>query len=125
MDLVVPDYIVELSASARRAFDDLGGVDLAREAELDPAARARGGDALRALGADDIDPLADVDQALAAFTLCREAGRVAMPWPVDRPEKTSRRLVARCVSGKTSIAPLARIVGCTSSLSRCRVRTIP
>jgi alkylation response protein AidB-like acyl-CoA dehydrogenase len=83
MDLVVPEYIVELAATARRAYGDLGGVDLARRAEADPSARALAGDALRALGADDIDPLADADQALAAFTLCREAGRVALPWPVE------------------------------------------
>jgi Acyl-CoA dehydrogenase, C-terminal domain len=83
MDLVVPDHIVELAASARRAFGDLGGVDLARRAEAEPSTREQAGDALRALGGDDIDPLGDVDQALAAFTLCREAGRVALPWPVE------------------------------------------
>jgi Acyl-CoA dehydrogenase, C-terminal domain len=83
MDLVVPDHIVELAASARRAFGDLGGVDLARRAEAEPSTRAQAGGALRALGGDDIDPLGDVDQALAAFTLCREAGRVALPWPVE------------------------------------------
>jgi hypothetical protein len=83
MDLVVPDHIVELETTARRAFADLGGVDLAREAEADPAARVRAGDALRSLGAYDIDPLAGADEALAAFALCREAGRVALPWPVE------------------------------------------
>ncbi len=36
-----------------------------------------------ALGALDIDPLADADQALAAFALCREAGRVALPYPLE------------------------------------------
>jgi hypothetical protein len=83
MDLVVPDHIVELGATARRAFADLGSVDLARRAEADPGERARAGDALRALGAFDIDPLEDVDQALAALAICREAGRVALPWPVE------------------------------------------
>lgn len=83
MDLVVPDHIVELGATARRAFADLGGVDLARRAEADPGERASAADALRALGAFDIDPLADADQALAAFALCREAGRVALPYPVE------------------------------------------
>lgn len=83
MDLVVPDHIVELETTARRAFADVGGVDLAREAETDPSARERAGDALRSLGAYDIDPLASVDEALAAFALCREAGRVALPWPVE------------------------------------------
>ncbi len=83
MDLVVPDHIVELAVSAARAFADLGGVDLARRAEADPSERKRAGDAVRALGAFDIDPLADVDQALAAYALCREAGRVALPWPLE------------------------------------------
>jgi hypothetical protein len=83
MDLVVPDHIVELAATARRAFADLGGVDFAREAEADPSARARAGETLRHLGAFDIDPLAGVDEALAALALCREAGRVALPWPVE------------------------------------------
>ncbi len=83
MDPLLPDHIVELAATARRAFADLGGVELARRAEADLAERARAGDALRALGAADLDPTADADQALAAFALCREAGRVALPYPVE------------------------------------------
>jgi hypothetical protein len=83
MDLVVPDHIVELEDTARRAFAALGGVDLAREAEADPTVRERAGHTLRDLGAFDIDPLSGVDEALAAFALCREAGRVALPWPLE------------------------------------------
>ena len=83
MDLELPDHIVELGATARRAFADLGGVDLARRAETDPGERVSAADALRALGALDLEPLADADQALAAFVLCREAGRVALPYPVE------------------------------------------
>jgi hypothetical protein len=83
MDLEIPDYIVELEAATRRAFADLGGVDLARRAEIEPDERAQARDALRALGAFDIDPLEDVDQALAALVFCREAGRVALPWPIE------------------------------------------
>jgi Acyl-CoA dehydrogenase, C-terminal domain len=83
MDPVLPDHIVELAATARRAFADVGGVDLARRAEADPSARTLAGDALTALGAFEIDPLADADQALAAFALCREAGRVALPYPLE------------------------------------------
>jgi acyl-CoA dehydrogenase len=83
MDLVVPDHIVELERTARRAFADLGGVDFAREAEADLSVRARAGDTVRSLGAFDIDPLAGSDEALAAFALCREAGRVALPWPLE------------------------------------------
>jgi acyl-CoA dehydrogenase len=83
MDPVLPDHIVELAATARRAFTDVGGVDLARRAEADPRARELAGDALTALGAFEIEPLADADQALAAFALCREAGRVALPYPLE------------------------------------------
>jgi hypothetical protein len=83
MDLVVPDHILELESTARRAFADLGGVDFARETEADPSLRARAGATLGSLGANDIDPLAGIDEALAAFALCREAGRVALPWPVE------------------------------------------
>jgi hypothetical protein len=83
MDLVVPDHIVELEDTARRAFAALGGVDIARAAEADPSERERAGRTLRDLGAFDIDPLAGIDEALAAFALCREAGRVALPWPLE------------------------------------------
>ena len=83
MDPVLPSHIDELAATARRAFADAGGVDLARAAEADLSARSRAEDVLRALGALEIDALADADQALAAFMLCREAGRVALPYPVE------------------------------------------
>ena len=49
MDLELPDHIVDLGTTARRAFADLGGVDLARAAEADPSRRASAGDAFRAL----------------------------------------------------------------------------
>ncbi|HEY7106765.1 MAG TPA: acyl-CoA dehydrogenase family protein [Acidimicrobiia bacterium] len=83
MDPALPGYIDELAATARRAFADAGGVDLARAAEADIAERRRAADVLRALGGFDVDALADADQALAAFALCREAGRVALPYPVE------------------------------------------
>jgi hypothetical protein len=83
MDPILPSHIDELATSARRAFADAGGVDLARAAEADLAERARAADALGALGALEVDALADVDQALAAFVLCREAGRVALPYPLE------------------------------------------
>jgi hypothetical protein len=83
MDPVLPAHIDELAATARRAFADAGGVDLARAAEADLGERARAADVLGALGALDVDALADDDQALAAFVLCREAGRVALPYPLE------------------------------------------
>jgi 3-oxo-4-pregnene-20-carboxyl-CoA dehydrogenase alpha subunit len=82
MDPTLPAYIDELADTARRAFASLGGVDLARRAEIDPGERARAGSALRTLGANELDPLAGADDALAAFTIAREAGRVALPYPV-------------------------------------------
>jgi len=111
MDLVVPEYIVELAASARRAFGDLGGVDLARRAEADPAERERAGDAVQALGADDIDPLADVDEALAAFTLCREAGRVALPWPVEATLCRHDGLAVALVDARDPLVDHADLLG--------------
>jgi hypothetical protein len=83
MDPALPLYIEELAATAHRAFADAGGVGLARAAEADPGQRERAGDVLRALGGFDVDALADADQALAAFALCREAGRVVLPYPVE------------------------------------------
>jgi hypothetical protein len=83
MDPQLPDAVVELAATARRAFADAGGVGLARRAEREPVARALAADALRAIGLFDIDAFAEVEQALAAVALCREAGRVALPYPLE------------------------------------------
>lgn len=83
MNPVLPTEAVEFRAAADRAFADLGGVDVARRAEEDPA--VRGGEvaaALAALGVDDLDPRADADSLTAAAALCEAAGRVALPYPV-------------------------------------------
>jgi hypothetical protein len=83
VDTVLPEHVADLGVAARRAFTDAGGVDLARRAEFDPAARDEAAALLRALGALELEPRASADEALAAFVVCREAGRVALPYPVD------------------------------------------
>lgn len=83
MNPVLPAEAVEFGATAVKAFVALGGVDVARRAELDPG--VRGGEVastLAALGADDLDPRDDPDSLAAAAALCEAAGRVALPHPV-------------------------------------------
>jgi hypothetical protein len=80
---VLPDEAIEYRSAATKAFLALGGVDVARRAEDDPA--VRGGEVaatLAALGVDDLDPRADADSLAAAAALCEAAGRVALPYPL-------------------------------------------
>lgn len=79
----LPEEVTDLAATARRAFADAGGVDLARRAEADPPVRQEAADVLDALGALELAPSASSDEALAAFALCREAGRVVLPYPLE------------------------------------------
>ncbi len=70
-------------AVAARAFVSIGGVDMARRAEADPELRRRDvAPLLDQLGVTELDARADGDSAEAAAALCREAGRVALPYPV-------------------------------------------
>jgi 3-oxo-4-pregnene-20-carboxyl-CoA dehydrogenase alpha subunit len=95
MDTVLPDHVAELAATARRAFADAGGVDLARRAETDPGVRATAVDVVAALGGWELEPSSSADEALAAFALCREAGRVVLPVPLEaRLCRTDRAAVA-------------------------------
>lgn len=83
MNPVLPEVAVEFGAAATKAFTALGGVDVARRAEDDPAVRSTEvAGALRALGAEDLDPRDDLDALAAAAALCEAAGRVALPYPV-------------------------------------------
>jgi hypothetical protein len=79
---VLPDDALEFGDTARKAFEKLGGVDVARRAEEEPKHRDEVAGALFALGIDDIDPRADADTFCAAAALCEAAGRVALPYPV-------------------------------------------
>jgi len=83
MNPVLPQAALELGTVARRAFESLGAVDIARRAEADPSVRERElAPALQSLGIEDIDPRRDEDALAAAAVLCEEAGRVALPFPV-------------------------------------------
>lgn len=84
---------------ARKAFAAAGGVDLARRVEADPALRhTEVAPVLDQLGLAELAVAEDPESAEAAAALCREAGRVVLPYPVvpalldrltldSRPEK--------------------------------------
>jgi hypothetical protein len=79
----LPEEAQELGAAASKAFAALGGVDLARRAERDPAVRFdEVAPALARLGLDDLDPRADEVALAASAALCEAAGRSALPYPV-------------------------------------------
>jgi len=79
---VLPEEAVQLAAAARRAFADLGGVELARQAEVDPKQREKVVAVISQLGLDDLDPRTDPVSLAAAAAICAEAGRVALPFPL-------------------------------------------
>jgi len=79
----LPEEAVDFAVSARSALVGLGGVDAARRAEADPGERAgRVAAVLAGLGVPGLDPREGEVSAAAAGELCREAGRVALPYPV-------------------------------------------
>jgi len=83
MDLALPEVAEAFALSAERAIVALGGLELARAAEADPALRTgalKG--ALDALGVGDLDPGADLESAAMAAELARIAGRYVVPYPV-------------------------------------------
>jgi hypothetical protein len=84
MNLDLPDVAVAMAESAASAFDRAGGIELARRAESDPTLRAGAvAEILAELGVDDIDPCAGLEESAVAAELCRVAGRVALPYPVE------------------------------------------
>lgn len=77
------DDAQEFGAVAAKAFGAAGGVELARRVEVDPALRATEVEPLLAqLGIGDLRAADDLASAEAAAALCREAGRVVLPYPV-------------------------------------------
>lgn len=83
MNPSLPEEALELGAAAAKAFEALGGVDLARRAEREPAIRFEEvAPALGRLGLDDLDPRVDEVALAAAAALCEAAGRSALPYPV-------------------------------------------
>lgn len=82
MNPVLPEEAVQVAAAARRAFADLGGVELARHSEIDPKQREKIVVVLSQLGLDTLDPRTDPISLAAAAASCAEVGRVALPYPL-------------------------------------------
>lgn len=95
MNPSLSEVVAEFATTADRAVVAAGGVDLARQAEIDPTLRSglvhR---VLDSLGLGELDPRADGEAAAAAAELCRVAGRYCLPYPV----------VAVLVGGKEPVA---------------------
>ncbi len=99
MNLELPEISVALAESAATAFARAGGTQIARDAEREPRVRTDTVEPmLVALGIDDIDPCAGADEAAAAAELCRVAGRVALPYPVEMRLLASTRSDGRLVA---------------------------
>jgi hypothetical protein len=83
VDLALPEVAGQFAAAAQRAFAALGGTEVARAAEADPALRQ--GEvkaALDALGLADLDPRADLESAAMAAEVVRVGGRFVVPFPI-------------------------------------------
>jgi hypothetical protein len=82
MKTVLPDDVVAYGEAARGRLARLGGAGFALRCEADRSLRDGVPTALAALGANELDVRADLDQFLAGAALCRVAGELALPWPV-------------------------------------------
>jgi hypothetical protein len=83
MNRAWPREAIEFEAVVTQALADLGGVDLARKAELDPTVRKTTlAPILAGLEIEDLDPADDALQAMLAARAVRAAGAVICPWPV-------------------------------------------
>jgi len=83
MNLAPPEEAVDFAAAARAAFAGLGGVECARRAEGEPGLRrTEVAPVLAGLGVPGLEPQADEVSLAAAAELCREAGRVALSYPL-------------------------------------------
>jgi hypothetical protein len=79
----------EYGRQALRAFEAAGGDELIQRAEADPAGRnGLVAEVFDELGAWELDPRGDAEEAEAAAALCRSAGYWAIPHPVA--ERLSR-----------------------------------
>lgn len=78
-----PQDAVEFGRTVRSVLADLGGVELARDAERDPQIRQDVlAGRLAEIGLREVDPLGDPDEAAAALLGVRAAGSVVAPWPL-------------------------------------------
>jgi acyl-CoA dehydrogenase len=74
-----------LEETLRNALADLGGTELARAAEADPAARVeRLKPVLDSIGVLELDAFGGEDEASAAALAVRACGAIVAPWPLAR-----------------------------------------
>ena len=82
MKTQLPQHISDFADTAMGRLQRVGGPPAALRAETDETPRVQAAAALHDIGADDLDPRAGTDDALAAAVLCQAAGAVALPYPV-------------------------------------------
>jgi acyl-CoA dehydrogenase len=83
MNRAWPREAIEVEAVVAEALASLGGVDLARKTEADPALRTTTlAPTLAELGVEELDPTGDPLQAMLAARAVRAAGAVICPWPL-------------------------------------------
>ncbi|OBH11438.1 acyl-CoA dehydrogenase family protein [Mycobacterium sp. E1747] len=78
----LPQDICDFAAVAAKRFARLGGPQAALCAETDDAIRGAAGEALRDVGAFELDVRSAPDDLLAAAVLCRAAGAMVLPYPL-------------------------------------------
>jgi len=89
------DEATEFGRHALRAFEAVGGDELAPRAFAEPDSRTSlVAPVLEELGAWELDPHRDAGEAEAAAALCRSAGYWAVPYPVA--ERLARPLDVEC-----------------------------
>jgi acyl-CoA dehydrogenase len=85
VNLTWPAEAVDFGAAVRSSLLDLGGVAVARAAEVDPVVRAANlQPVLAAVGLTTLDVYGDDDESAAAMLAVRACGAVIAPWPVAR-----------------------------------------
>ncbi|MCV7200103.1 acyl-CoA dehydrogenase family protein [Mycobacterium angelicum] len=82
MNTALPQDITDFAAVAAKRLGRLGGPQAALRAETDSAIRDSAREALREVGAFELDVRFRGDDTLAAAVLCQAAGATALPYPL-------------------------------------------
>lgn len=82
MNIVLPQHITDFATAAVERLSRIGGPSAALRAEIDDQPRQDAAQALKELGAEDLDIRSGSDDLLAGVVLCRTAGGLALPYPV-------------------------------------------
>ncbi|OSC41583.1 acyl-CoA dehydrogenase family protein [Mycobacterium decipiens] len=82
MNTELPQDITDFATVAAKRLARLGGPQAALQAETDDSVRHAARDALREVGAFELDARSGSDDLLAAAVLCQAAGATALPYPL-------------------------------------------